>query len=108
MYTFYQLFFPMTRWPFDWRSPAGYIVAWICGNFGLASVIFGFVPFSNYLLGSCWLFIFIADDIAEDLNEFNIVVSTETGTFDGTKRIFWNYAYLYRCDAVSVPEIAIK
>lgn len=24
------------RWPFDWKAPAGYLVAWCCGSIGLA------------------------------------------------------------------------
>lgn len=44
----------------------------------MGAIIFAFVPFASYLLASCWLFIFVAGDIAEDLQEFNVAVAAKT------------------------------
>lgn len=72
------LFLLMERWPFEWKSPMGYLVAWLCESAGITIVITSIVPFFSYLFGSCWLFLFVADDITKDLTAFNIdVITTE-------------------------------
>lgn len=50
-------------------------MAWAGGAFGLGTVALAYVPFCIYLLGSCWLFYFIADDVKSDLTAFNIDVN---------------------------------
>lgn len=69
------VFFNGKRWPFDWKAPIGYLVAWSCGFVGIAPIAFAFAPFFTYLLGSCCLFYSIADDITKDLAAFNIDLS---------------------------------
>lgn len=60
-----------TRLPFDWRSPLGYPVAWLsqfvggCVGYAIA------IPFLSLFFDSCWLFIFVAEDITHDLTAFN-------------------------------------
>lgn len=46
-------------------------MAWFCESFAISVVGLAIVPFFVYLVGACWLFIFIADDIKEDLRAFN-------------------------------------
>lgn len=50
----------------------GYSVAFVAQLAGalLAAIIY--IQFTNLIFGSCWLFIFIAEDITEDVAAFNI------------------------------------
>lgn len=64
----------MTRWPFNWKTPIGYLVAWFCDSFGLFALGLAFMPYFTYLTGSCWFFIFIADEIKTDMIAFNTEV----------------------------------
>lgn len=49
----------------------GYCVAWTILSTVIAVTTLPFVPFLNFIFGSCWLFIFMAQDIAKDLTSFN-------------------------------------
>lgn len=63
--------FVVIRFPFDWKTPFGYPVAWFSQFAGcLASFSVSLINI-NFMVGSCWLFTFIADDITSDLPEFN-------------------------------------
>lgn len=66
----------------------GYLAAWFGESAGTAAIIFAIIPFFNYLFGSCYLFIFIADDITKDLRTFNTAVaaSTETKSSNASNR----------------------
>lgn len=44
------------------------------------------IPFFTYLLGTCWLFYFIADDVTNDLIAFNETVTTIAETPNGRER----------------------
>lgn len=63
--------------PFDWRTPHGYLPAYLSQCVGGASAVLG-VQFLNFVFGSCWLFIFIAEDITKDLAAFNTITKTTT------------------------------
>lgn len=56
------------------------MVAWLCEYAGAAAVIFGFNQFFTYLFASCLLFIAMADDITQDLIDFNIYVTVTAET----------------------------
>lgn len=73
---FLSMFFSssMTSWPFDWKTPWGFVIVWLCESAGCAATMFAILPLIFYLFGSCWLFAFIADDIADDLTAFNETV----------------------------------
>lgn len=57
--------------PFDWMTPVGYPIAWFlqfagdCASFSITLIIL------NFMIGSCWLFIFFATDITNDLAAYN-------------------------------------
>lgn len=65
--------------PFDWKTPYGFFPAYLAQCVGVAANLMPFVQFFNFIFGSCWLFIFIAEDITKDLSAFNIITTT---TFD--------------------------
>lgn len=59
------------RLPFNWRTPVGYMVA-LLGQWAAAvCTLFGGTTAISFLVGSCWLFITILDDITNDLNKLN-------------------------------------
>lgn len=64
------------RFPFDWKTPHGYLVAYLSDCVGCVSLASAFIQFLNLLIGSCWLFIYIADDITSDLAAFNADIET--------------------------------
>lgn len=59
------------RYPFDWKTPAGYLVAFLAQAFGILCGASAFMQFLNLFFGSCWLFTFIAEDITKDSAAFN-------------------------------------
>lgn len=64
------------RCPFDWKTPIGYLVAWFAQWAGACPVACIFIQFLNFVFGSCWLFIFIAEDIGQDVDAFNSIAKT--------------------------------
>lgn len=73
------------RWPFDWKTPLGYLVVWIAQCAGIASIVVISVGFYGFVLGSCWLFIVIAKDITKDVTAFNNAVRTLKNNRDHAK-----------------------
>lgn len=59
------------RFPFDWKTPLTYAVAWSLQFAGGCGVFTIEMPFFGFYFGSCWLFVFIAGDITQDLVAFN-------------------------------------
>lgn len=59
------------RYPFDWKSPPGYLVAWLAQFAGgaISGCIYG--QFLSVFIASCWLFTFVAEDITQDVTAFN-------------------------------------
>lgn len=57
--------------PLDWRTPFGFIVAWLSQVFGGFAVFSAITPFYSLIFASEWLFIVIADSITKELNAFN-------------------------------------
>lgn len=60
-----------TRYPFNWKSPFGYLVASFCQYIGVITTANMLAHNLNLFIGSCWLFKFIANDIKNDLTAFN-------------------------------------
>lgn len=63
------------RWPFDWKTPSGYLVAWLAQFAGSISITITAIAFFNIVLGSCWLFIVFSKDITNDVAAFNVKIS---------------------------------
>lgn len=66
----YHLF--ICRWPFDRKSPLGYLMAWGAQTAGLTALAITAVAFYILIFGTCELFAFMAEDIAADLATFKI------------------------------------
>ena len=60
------------RWPFNDKTPIGFLFASFFGDAGSFSIIIVYLSAISLLLGSCWLFISFAEDIENDLNVLNI------------------------------------
>lgn len=59
------------RMPFDWHTPFGYFMTYLT-EFGASVATFLCVAsIICFLIGSCWLFIHFAKDIADDLSILN-------------------------------------
>lgn len=59
------------RWPFNWKTPLGYFIAWFLQVVGVSVSHFTATVLFNFFLGSCWLFFAMAEDITKDLVAFN-------------------------------------
>lgn len=60
-------------------------MAWFSQSAGAASITCANGQFLNLVFGSCWLFIVIAEDITQDVVEFNIVVGTSSANTNHTE-----------------------
>lgn len=61
----------LPRMPFSWNTPIGYFVTWFSQALGCTVAALVAIPYFCFFVGSCWLFIFIAEDITKDLVDFN-------------------------------------
>lgn len=66
----------MKRWPFDWKTPCGYLLAWFVEYVGLTAIVVTSTPLYCIVFGSCFLLIVIAKDITQDTVAFNTAVKT--------------------------------
>lgn len=66
------------KYPFDWRTPSGFLVAWLVQSTGGPISGFIYMQFLYLVFGSCWLFIFIAQDITQEVVAFNILVKRKS------------------------------
>lgn len=75
------MYFALSRsFPYDWRTPHGYAVAWISEAAGTSSLFFAFPPVLSLIFASCWLFVTIADDdLTQELAIFNNDVKKSDG-----------------------------
>lgn len=84
------------RYPFDWKTPLGYLVVWLAQYAGAASMTIFILQFLNFVFGSCWLFNFIAEDITQDIAGFNFIVrTTSDGDRTGLTKHFCNIVQIY-------------
>lgn len=75
-----QIFFCIElRFPFDWRTPSGYLMAWFAQCAGALTGGSIYTQFPNLVFGTCWLFIFIAEDITMEVDAFNVDVKRSLG-----------------------------
>lgn len=84
------------RWPFDWKTPLGYLMAWLvqsamCATAGLTDIVF-----FNLIFGSCWLFIHMSEDTTMDLAAFNTdITSNRKKIRPQTMKSFCDIVQLY-------------
>lgn len=73
----FLFFFHCTaRYPFDWKTPRGFLMAWLSQCAGAFSLVIAYTQSTNFVFGSCWLFICIIEDIAQDVFAFNSFATT--------------------------------
>lgn len=65
------------RFPFNWRTPFGYFIAYSIQCATAFTALCCFIPLLCFLFGSCYLFITFVEDITIDLCHFNATVSTK-------------------------------
>lgn len=61
------LCFICRRLPFDWRTPHGFILAFLYEVITDTVASLTYVPLISFFVGSCWLFIAFVRDITDDL-----------------------------------------
>lgn len=60
------------RFPFNWKTPFGYLVAYILNCCATFCVIYGHYMVFCFLIGSSWLTITCVKDITNDLNNLTV------------------------------------
>lgn len=73
-------------WPFDWKTPLGYFLAWFVQSAGLVMSILLLNKLPNKFFGPCWLSIVMADDNTKDLAAFNKDVEANANRLAWMKR----------------------
>lgn len=69
---------------------------WIVQLAGLLVVVLALMSFYSLMFASCWLFVTITDDIAQELVAFNIDVDASSGSnHDELMRYFCDIVQLY-------------
>lgn len=58
--------------PFDWKTPRGYVFAYIFEITAFYCSQFVFLPVFGFYLGFCWLIISFVKDIANDLDQLTL------------------------------------
>lgn len=69
------------RFPFEWKTPAGYLMAWLIQCIGAMPATINTVHFLNVIFGPGWLFICIAEDITQHVTAFNINVQSTSDKY---------------------------
>lgn len=67
------------RFPFAWKNPFGYMVAFLAQCEGCIALATVYLHFVNLIFGSCWLFIIMAKDITKDIAAFNVAAKATNG-----------------------------
>lgn len=76
------------RYPFDSKKPIGYLVAWLTQFATAACTAMAFIQFVNFIVGSCWLFTFVAKDITQrDLTAFNTAATKATKSSENRTKL---------------------
>lgn len=57
----------LQRWPFNWKTPSGYVFAFLDESTVQVIGVLMFLPIIIFLIGSCWLIIVCIKDIGNDL-----------------------------------------
>lgn len=88
--------FLQIRMPFDWRTPYGYLPAWLVQSLVASAESILIAQFLNFDIGNCWLFIFIAEDITNDLATFNTFIkATSNGSIIKLTEHFCDLIQIY-------------
>lgn len=58
--------------PFNWKTPYGYFIAYVIVSCAAYCTFYCAYWVLCFLIGSCWLFVTIAEDITNDLKQLNI------------------------------------
>lgn len=74
------------RFPFNWKTPLGYLVGWLAESAGFYNLALMVVLLVNSVISTCWFFIFMTDDITNDLEAFNNDVKTKQNRDDQINR----------------------
>lgn len=67
---FYQ-FFNFSRLPFNWKTPFGYLLAWVAQAVAAYSTVNHLNLVISLLIGSCYFVIGTLKDIENDFAQFN-------------------------------------
>lgn len=67
----YHLFY-LTLWPFNQKTPIGYLISLAIEFTTVACSQIWFIPTAAFFIGLCWFSIAFANDVRSDLNFLNI------------------------------------
>lgn len=92
----FHLFLHLRLLPFDWKTPFGYLLAWLNQFLGASAGFLSITPLYSLIFASSWLFITLADDLRQELVTFNVIVKISNGNdHDEIVQRFFNVIRLY-------------
>lgn len=96
----------VSRLPFNWKTPFGYLIAFSLEIASAYTMLFIALTALCLVVGSCWIFIGIVDDITNDLDRLNC--NDETDHSEQCMKIrFFSTVQLYS-DAKQLSSGVIK
>lgn len=74
--------------PFDWQTPLSYAISWFLQSAAVFSMMVFIAPMLSWLVGTCWLFIWLIDDITCELSRLNPINASNQRESKLNKRFF--------------------
>lgn len=63
-----MLFF---RFPFNWKTPLGYLIAFLIEYVAMCAEVCTFIPLLSFFIGTCWVVAAFAKDLTDQLTHLN-------------------------------------
>lgn len=70
---FLQILGSIFRYPFEWRTPIGYLIALLSQSASSFAILYSICPLICFIVGTCWLLIGCSEDISNELPYLNTV-----------------------------------
>lgn len=87
--------FVLSRFPFDWKTPFGFLMAIFSQMFGALFIVVIAMQVMNLVYESCWFFVAIARDLTKELAEFNKDVRPSNGNREQMTKRFCKLAQTF-------------
>lgn len=82
------LIFQRERFPFDWRNPIGYMIAFAIEYLSFFCVVRVAVCLTTFIPGTFWILISITDDLKCDFNTVNELAKSEGSRLQITEKFY--------------------
>lgn len=88
------LLFVLLRWPFNWRTPVGYLITLSIQCVAIYATVFCAIPLVHLFIGTLWLSISFVEDVTNDL-QFLTVDQSSNQNYMESRQHFCNIVHFY-------------